>query len=182
MNLIRIKVTACVHQGPGLIHQVMWSMEQGDNNILGQYIWLCDLWNRVTTAFYILGLHRISAQTVWQPSLIDDDVTGDGHTRFSDESWFFCFVIQMAEWMCVYRHRVECYVPCCIQEVDRFGSGSVMMWPVISLTEWTQCMYMAIAQRYQDLGYTSYALCRTSMPFISMIMPASTQQGSLAAG
>lgn len=70
---------------------------------------------------------------------------------FSDESRF---LLQRADGRArVYRRRNERFAANCIQEVDRFGGGSVMMWAAISHTGKTNLVHVngnLTAQRYCD--------------------------------
>ena len=70
---------------------------------------------------------------------------------FSDESRF---LEQRADGRArVYRRRNERFATNCIQEVDRFGGGSVMMWAAISHTGRTDLVHVngtLTAQRYCD--------------------------------
>jgi hypothetical protein len=61
----------------------------------------------------------------------------------------------------VYRRRNERFANNCIQEVDRFGGGSVMMWATISHTGKTALVHIPrnlTAQRYCDEILQSHAL------------------------
>jgi transposase len=49
---------------------------------------------------------------------------------FSDESHFL--LQKRDSWIRVYRYRYERFFSSCVQEVDSFGGGSVMMWAAIS--------------------------------------------------
>lgn len=70
---------------------------------------------------------------------------------FSDESRF---LLQRADGRArVYRRRNERFAANCIQEADRFGGGSVMMWAAISDTGRTELVHVngtLTAQRYCD--------------------------------
>lgn len=70
---------------------------------------------------------------------------------FSDESRF---LLQRGDGRArVYRRRNERFANNCIQEVDRFGGGSVMMWAAISHTGKTALVHIPgnlTAQRYCD--------------------------------
>lgn len=70
---------------------------------------------------------------------------------FSDESRF---LLHRADGRAqVYRRRHERFAANCVQEVDRFGGGSVMMWAAISHTGRTDLVHVngtLTAQRYCD--------------------------------
>jgi hypothetical protein len=83
--------------------------------------------------------HRVWPQQRWRTVWFSDESRfllkrGDGRGR-------------------VYRRRNERFVNNCIQEVDRFGGGSVMMWAAISHTGKTALVHIPgnlTAQRYCD--------------------------------
>ncbi|KAK3108567.1 hypothetical protein FSP39_010793 [Pinctada imbricata] len=70
---------------------------------------------------------------------------------FSDESRF---LLHRADGRSrVYRRRNESFAPNCVQQVDRFGGGSVMMWAAISYTGRTALVHVQgrlTAQSYRD--------------------------------
>lgn len=53
---------------------------------------------------------------------------------FSDE--FYLSLNFVDGRICVWRRCGECFVGCCVIEVDRFGGGSVMVWGGICGGNW----------------------------------------------
>ena len=55
--------------------------------------------------------------------------------------------------ICVYRHRNERFFSFCVEELDSFGGGSVMMWAAISKDRKTDLVHVSgnlTAVRYRD--------------------------------
>jgi len=77
---------------------------------------------------------------------------------FSDESRF---LLQRTDARArVHTHRKECFAANCIQQVDRFGGGNVMIWAAISYTGRTnmvQAQGSLTAQCYCDEQYQYFS-------------------------